>query len=403
MVSTSSIAKIVSQHELFRGFSDELVGLVIGQSKIKHLQPGEVLIHPGKPNNTLFLLIDGELRVVLEKDGTQVSIPIHPGECLGDMSLVMGSPTSAMAVCYTASRVLVISEEVFWSHLAVSRQGVKNLMGIMAQRLHRNNQALIKEIEEQIKYKQLEKDLETAGKIQANIVPDGANLFPNRPEIEVYALMKQAREVGGDFYDALALDRDHIYFAIGDATGKGMPAALFMMRTFTSLRFLVSNYPQFVDVAPTLNNILAKKNDDMMFVSLWAGILNVKTGVLQYVNGGHNPPFVALGGDDFQMLSLPDGPIVGVVDEARFEVATLKMKPGDIIFLYTDGLPEANNPNHIAFETDRIQKSLNSIDQPTMQSLVHGMEASVETFVNNAPTHDDMTMLAFRYLGNGSG
>lgn len=400
MVPTSSIAKIVAQHELFHGFSLELVELVIDQSEIRQLQAGEILIHPGKPNNTLFLLINGELRVILEKDGTQVSIPIQPGECLGDMSLVMGSPTSAMAVCHTESQILAIPEDVFWKHLAVSRQGVKNLMGIMAQRLHRNNQALIKETEEQLKYKQLQKDLETAGKIQANIVPDGTNLFPSRPEIDVFALTKQAREVGGDFFDALALDQDRIYLAIGDATGKGMPAALFMMSTFTSLRFLVSNQPEFADVIPALNNMLAKKNDDMMFVSLWAGILNVRTGILQYVNGGHHPPFAALEGGNFQTLYTPEGPIVGVVEKAQFEVALLIMEPGDTIFLYTDGLPEANDPNHIAFETDRIEKSLNKLDQTSMQSLVHGMEAQVERYVNGAPTHDDLTMLAFRYLGN---
>jgi phosphoserine phosphatase RsbU/P len=400
MVTTSSIAEIVARHELFRGFSNEHIAFIIAQSKIRELHPGEILIHYGKENHYLFLLIDGELRVILGKDGTQVSIPIHPGECLGEMSLVIGSPTSAMAVSHTVSRVLVITEDMFWSHLAVSRQGVKNLLGIMAERLHRNNQALIKEIEEQLKYKQLEKDLETAGKIQAKIVPDGTNLFPNRPQVEVYAYMKQAREVGGDFYDALALDQDHIYFAIGDATGKGMPAALFMMQTFTSLRFLVSNYPQFADVVPALNSMLAKKNDDMMFVSLWAGILNVKTGVLQYVNGGHNPPFTALGGDNFQLLNTPHGPLVGVMDEAKFEVNLLKMEPGDTIFLYTDGLSEAFDPDQTAFETARIEKSLNSFDRTSMYSLVHDMEVSVENFVNGAPAHDDMTMLAFRYWGN---
>lgn len=399
--TTTSIAKTVARHELFRGFSEKLVALVIGQSEIRKLQPGEVLIQPGILNDTLFLLIDGELRVILEKNGTQVSIPIQPGECLGEMSLVIGSPTSATAVCHTVSRVLAISAEVFWRHLAVSQQGVKNLMGMMAQRLHWNNQALIKEIEEQLKYRQLEKDLETAGKIQANIVPDGAKLFPDRPEIEVFALTKQAREVGGDFYDALALDQDRIYFAIGDATGKGMPAALFMMRTFTSLRFLVSNYPHFADVLPALNDMLAKQNDDMMFVSLWAGILNVKTGELQYVNGGHHPPFAALGGRAFQVLDVPNGPIVGVIDEAQFEVASLKMKPGDAIFLYTDGLPEAYDPNQNAFESGRIKKSLNSLGQVSMQSLVHRMKTNVEAFVDGAPTHDDLTMLAFRYLGGG--
>lgn len=399
MVSTSTISKIVSQNELFHGFSEELVERVIDKSKLKQLKAGETLIHHGQQNDTIFLLIEGELRVVLEKDGTQVSIPIQPGECIGEMSLVIGTPTSAKAVCHTESKVLIISEEVFWNQLAISRQGVKNLMGIMAQRLLRNNDALMKEIEEQLKYKQLEKDLETAGNIQANIVPDGSNLLPNRPEIAAYAISKQAREVGGDFFDALALDQDHIYLAIGDATGKGMPAALFMMRTFTSLRFLVSNYPKFENVIPALNNILAKQNEDMMFVSLWAGILNVRTGILQYVSGGHNPPFAALGGKSFEILNVLSGPIVGVLEEAEFKVKYLMLEPGDTIFLYTDGLPEANSPKRIAFETERIEKALNQFENHSVKDIVHGVENQVEKFVDGAPTFDDMTMLAFRYFG----
>lgn len=399
MIPVTTIAKLVAQHELFRGFPEEVVDLVIDQSTIRQLQAGEILLHPGATNKSLYLVLDGELRVILKKANTQVAIPIRPGECLGEMSLVEERPTSATAVCHHESRVLVITEDIFWTHLAISRQGVKNLMRIMAERLHRNNKALISEIEEQLKYKQLEKDLVTAGNIQANIVPNGAKLFPQRPEIEVYAQTKQARAVGGDFFDALALDQDRIYLAIGDATGKGMPAALFMMRTFTSLRFLVSNCPDFADVVPALNKSLYRKNDDMMFVSLWAGILNLKTRVLEYVNGGHHSPFVSLGGEPFRALDLPDGPIVGVVEEASFEVATLKMEPGDTLFLYTDGLPEAYNRNRTAFEIDRIEESLNSIQSPSMKSLVRGLEEEVADFVDGAPTHDDLTMLAFRYLG----
>lgn len=395
-----SINKMVVEHDLFRGFPEEIIKLVIDQSTIKHLDAGEILIHTGTTNNSLFLVLDGELRVVLKKANTEISIPIHPGECLGEMSLIEERPTSAMAVCHIKSQVLVISEDVFWTHLAISRQGVKNLMGMMSQRLHRNNQALIKKIEEQLRYNQLERDFKTAGDIQANIVPNGARLFPQRPEIEVYARTQQARAVGGDFYDALALDQDRIYLAIGDATGKGMPAALFMMRTFTSLRFLVSNCPDFAEVLPALNKTLLKKNDDMMFVSLWAGILDLKTGVLQYINGGHHPPFAALKGEDFQILAVPDGPIVGVVEEAHFEVATLHMEPGDTLFLYTDGLPEAYDRNRETFETDRIEKSLNSLHEPTVQSLVRDLEEQVAAFVNGAPTHDDLTMMAFRYLGS---
>ncbi|WP_020536585.1 SpoIIE family protein phosphatase [Lewinella cohaerens] len=402
MVPSSTIAKLVVQHELFRGFPKEVINLVINQSKIRQLHAGEVLIHSGTTNHSLFLVLDGELKVIIQKANTQVAIPIKPGECLGEMSLVEERPTSATAVCHLDSQVLVISEDVFWTHLAISRQGVKNLMGIMAERLHRNNQALIKEMEEQLKYKQLEKDFQTAGNIQANIVPNGAHLFPQRPEIEVYARTQQARAVGGDFYDAIALDQDRIYLAIGDATGKGMPAALFMMRAFTSLRFLVSNCSDLSEVLPALNKTLLKKNDDMMFVSLWVGVLDLKTSVLTYVNGGHHPPFAALRGGTFQPLEVPNGPIVGVVEEAQFEVATMQITPGDTFFLYTDGLPEAYNMNNVAFEADRIKASLNSLKDPTMQSLICDLETEVANFVDGAPTHDDLTMLAFRYVGEDS-
>jgi sigma-B regulation protein RsbU (phosphoserine phosphatase) len=399
MISPSTIIELVAQHELFRGFSEELIESVVDQSEVRELQAGEVLIHPDTTNRSLFLVLEGELQVILQKDRAKVTIPIPPGECLGEISLIEGIPTTATAISHTASRVLVISSAVFWAYLASRRQGVKNLMNMMAQRLQRNNQALIKEMAEQLKYTQLQKDLETAGEIQANIVPDGSKLFPLRPELEVFAHTQQARKVGGDFYDALALDQDRIYLAIGDATGKGMPAALFMMRAFTSLRFLVSNYPDFSEVLPSLNKTLLRKNDNMMFVSLWAGILNIRTGELQYVNGGHHAPFAALGGGPFQALALPDGPIVGVVEEAPYEVATLQMQPGDTLFLYTDGLPEAYNPEQVPFETERIEQCLNRLSQSSMQALVHGMEAEVAAFVNGAPTHDDLTMLAFRYVG----
>ncbi|RME94558.1 MAG: hypothetical protein D6772_14410 [Bacteroidetes bacterium] len=399
MDRSTAIHTHFTRHELFRGFSASAIERIVAAGKMRRLQSGEVLIPYGVKNEHLYLIIDGELQVILEKEGTVVSIPIQAGECLGEISLIEGTPTTAKAICQSDSRVLVIPETVFWEQIALSQQGVKNLMHIMAQRLHRNNQALIKEIAAQLKYKQLERDLATAGNIQSNIVPDGSKLFPHRSEIDIYACTQQARAVGGDFYDAIALNQDHIYIAIGDATGKGMPAALFMMRTFTSLRFLVSNYPNFADVLPALNNNLARKNDDMMFASIWAGILNVRTGLLQYASGGHHPPFAALKGDSFRIMQPPSGPIVGVVEDAAFELATLQMEAGDTIFLYTDGLPEALNKEQVPFGEARIQKALNVRLHGSMRTLVDELKSTVTEFVDGAPTHDDLTMLALRYKG----
>ncbi|MBK7406932.1 MAG: serine/threonine-protein phosphatase [Saprospirales bacterium] len=242
--------------------------------------------------------------------------------------------------------------------------------------------------------------METAGKIQSHIVPDGKNLFPNCPEVDAYALMNQAREVGGDFYDALVLDDDHVYMAIGDVSGKGMPAALFMMQIFTSLRLLISNNTPFEEVLPSVNNMLVRNNGDMMFVSIFAGVLNIRTGLFRYVNAGHNPPFAALGGDDFKLLNLPGGTLIGILDQAKFPVTELQLEPGDSLLLYTDGIPEATNSEHIMFDVARTQYVLNKEYHESMNALVQSLKVAVEAFVNKAPQHDDYTLFALRYHGN---
>lgn len=281
----------------------------------------------------------------------------------------------------------------------MNQKGVRNLMGIMAARLRRSNHSLMKELEEQLKYQHLQKELETAGKIQASIVPDGDKLLLNRSAVEAYACIHQARIVGGDFYDALMLDDDHLYFSIGDVSGKGMPAALLMTRTFTSLRLLASNNPSFEEVMPSVNKILANNNDDMMFVTIFAGVLHLGTGVLRYVNASHNPPFLALGGGDYQLMDLPTSTLVGIQRQAPFSISELQLHPGDSLLLYTDGITEAMNAQNRMFETDRLEKVLNQRKYPSMKALVQSLEQAVEAFVGDAQQHDDFTILGVRYAG----
>lgn len=397
-MATSSPHKDLSQFEIFRDFSQEEVHHIQNLSQVRRLKPGETLISPGESNDTFFILIDGGLQIVLEKDGTQFSIPIQAGECLGEMSLLMERPTSALVVALHDSRVLSIPENIFWDHIMTTRQGARNLMSLMAARLQRTNHALIREAEEQLKYRHLEKELEAAGKIQANIVPDGSQLFPNRPEVDAFALIKQAREVGGDFYDALVIDDDHIYIAIGDVSGKGMPASLFMVRAFTFLRFLVSNNPGFDDVISSLNKLVLRKNESMMFISIFAGVLNLRTGVLRYVNAGHNPPFASLGGAPFELLGHAHAPPVGITDEIPFPVKELSMQPGDTLILYTDGIPEALNKDDVMYEVDQMQRIFNSQMYTSAEALIGALEEDAETFVGDRAQYDDFTAFAVRYL-----
>lgn len=398
-MAAPSLNKAMAKCQLFNDFTAEELQLILQCSAVRKLTAGEVLIGYGCPNDKLYLLVEGKLSIVLEKDGTQIAIPIEVGECLGEMSLVLGLPTSAYAVADEASRVLCISETSFWSHIGMTQKGVRNLMSIMAARLRRSNHSLMKELEDQLKYQHLQKEIENAGKIQSGIVPDGDKLLLNRPAVDAYALIKQARIVGGDFYDTLMLDDEHLYFAIGDVSGKGMPAALLMMRTFTSLRLLAGNHPDFQGVIPSVNNMLAINNDNMMFVTIFAGVLHLRTGVLRFVNGGHNPPYISLGGDDYQLMDTPGGPLVGIEPDAQFPLETLQLQAGDSLLLYTDGITEAMNPQKKMFGTSRVGKVLNQQPQPTTKALVRFLEQQVETFVDGAQQHDDFTVLGLRYLG----
>ena len=231
----------------------------------------------------------------------------------------------------------------------------------------------------------LEKDLETAGRIQNNIVPNGQNLFPDRKEVDAYALMNQAREVGGDFYDALVLDNDHIYIAIGEVSGKGMPASLFMMRTFTSLRLLISTNPGIENVIPSVNNWLARNNKDMMFASVFAGVLNIRTGLFRYVNCGHNPPFISQEGGNYKPLGLPKGTLIGILEQTPFPITEIQLSPGDSMLLYTDGIPEAMREDQVMFDMARTQKALNRGDSGSMEALVRSLEAPQRRYVPHHP------------------
>jgi sigma-B regulation protein RsbU (phosphoserine phosphatase) len=384
--------------EMFKGFPSEQVEQIVSMSEFKKLAPGETLIHPGQPNDTLFLVLEGMLQIVLEKDGATFSIPIQPGESLGEMSILMERSTSAQVDAVEDSQVLCIPENTFWDHIMTTRQGARNLMSLMAARLQRTNQSLIRNAEEQLKYQHLQKELEIAGTIQANLVPDGQKLLPNRQEVDAYALINQARDVGGDFYDALVLDDEHVYLAIGDVSGKGMPASLFMVRAFTFLRMVISNNPSFEGVIPSLNQWLARKNKDMMFITLFAGVLNLKTGKLRYVNAGHNPPFASIGGKPYQLMEDPTSPLVGVLDEADFPIQELQLQAGDSLVLYTDGIPEATNAQRVMLDTGPVLKVLNQETYTNMEALVRALEAAGEDFVGSAPQHDDFTAFAVRLM-----
>ena len=386
------------EHTLFEGFSSDQIQRILDSSSYRNLDAGELLIEKDTTNSTLYVLYDGEINVILEEDGTNLVLPVWPGECIGEMSLMLDRRTSAYAIAQKPSRVLLIPEEVFWREFIGVKQGVKNLMSIMTRRLRRNNHTLMQRIKEQLLFQNLQKELESAGKIQASMIPDIGLLLDRYPQVDVCGILKQTSKVGGDFYDVLALDEDHIYFAIGDASGKGMMAALFMVRALTALRMTVLNQP-FEDLFQTVNTILMRNNPETMFVTLFAGVLNVKTGHFKYLNAGHNPTIGALGGNKFEFMPMPQGTVLGVTLENTFTMEEKELQSGDILFMYTDGVTEATRQDGEVFEESRLLQKLNLADVASMQLLVQLIDNAVTKFTAGAAQYDDLTILAIKYGG----
>lgn len=242
----------------------------------------------------------------------------------------------------------------------------------------------------------LQKELSVATAIQMNMLPKCYYSFPQHPQIQTYGLMCPAKEIGGDFYDAFALNDNYIVFAIGDVSGKGIPAALFMMETMTLLRSIITKPKKFATALMKINKLLCKNNDTNMFVTLFVGLLNVVTGELCYSNGGHNPPLLAHKNEPFEILNVPRNILLGVHDGAQYEVAQIQLQEGDTLILYTDGVTEAENDQQEFFSLERAINVLNSTYYNS-KTLVNTLYNEVIMFSENQVQSDDITVFALQY------
>ena len=244
----------------------------------------------------------------------------------------------------------------------------------------------------------IDKELEFAKNIQASALPSVFPAFPKRKDFDIYASMNPAKEVGGDFYDFYMTNNDTLNFLVADVSGKGIPAAMFMMRAKTELKTLTESDNALSDVFTHGNEALCEGNDAGMFVTAWQGNINLKTGLVQFANAGHNPPLVCRNGK-FEYLRSRAGFVLAGMDGVRYKTQELQLMPGDSIYLYTDGVTEATNANNELFGEDRLLEAVNAREFADMQELCHYVKAQVDEFVAEAPQFDDITMVALKYNG----
>ena len=242
-------------------------------------------------------------------------------------------------------------------------------------------------------------ELDVATKIQASMLPCIFPPFPNRTEFDIFASMQPAKEVGGDFYDFFMVDDTHLCVVIADVSGKGVPAALFMVIAKT----LIKNYAQMglspCEVFNRANNQLCEGNDTGMFVTAFMGMMDIESGEFMYVNAGHNLPYMKKKGGDFAVMKAPAGLVLAGFEGFSYRENAVQLENGDIIFLYTDGATEAMNVQSEFFSEDRLKKALSSLKDAGLVALLHSVRDEIDGFAGEAPQFDDITMLAVKFIG----
>ena len=245
--------------------------------------------------------------------------------------------------------------------------------------------------------KRIEQELEFARTIQDSALPKNF-VFPRR-DFEIYAIMDPAREVGGDFYDFFFVDRNKIALVIADVSGKGIPAAMFMMRAKTAIRGLAEAGREPAEVLLRANSMLCEGNDAEMFVTVWLGIVDLETGRVQCANAGHEYPAVKRTGGGYELIRDKHGLALAAMDGMKYKEYELQLNPGDRLFVYTDGVPEAISSGMEQYGTARMLRALNDAGDCPLREALAAVQKDLAAFVGGEDQFDDITMLNFTYIG----
>ncbi len=254
-----------------------------------------------------------------------------------------------------------------------------------------------------LKNERITAELSLATRIQANSLPKVFPPFPDRKEFDLYASMTPAKEVGGDLYDFFLIDDDHLCLVIGDVSGKGIPAALFMMVASSLIYHAAMKETSPAKVLTLVNQQICSRNPEEMFVTVWLAVLEISTGKLTATSAGHEYPALKKPGESFELFKDRHGVAVGAMDGVRYREYTIDLEPGAKIFVYTDGVAEANNIKEELFGTDRMIEALRKGENGTPQDVLQAVKQGVNEFAGNAPQFDDLTMLCLQYNGPEKG
>ncbi len=361
---------------------------------------GDCIFKKGDTADRMFYVAKGTIKL------PEFNKIIKPGDVIGEMGIF--SPTkerTASAICEEDVEAFTMGKDEVIKFFGQDPSLAIELIQLSIKRFIENLKR------ETAARERIESELRIAQEIQASMLP---MVFPDRKEFELFAMMDPAKEVGGDFYDFFFVDEKRLCFVIGDVSGKGVPAALFMAISKTLIKNEAKRGLSTDEILTNVNNIMYPDNPTCQFVTVFCVILNIETGDLQFCNAGHNPPLVydrskcincldpMVGCDHkgcFNFLKVPGGFVMGVMQNTLSQNNRMKLNPGETIFLYTDGVTEAMDPDQQQFTEARLKKYLRDLQGNNLKDIITQIREEVRTFAHGAPQSDDITMLAVRYKG----
>jgi phosphoserine phosphatase RsbU/P len=395
----------VRQCPLFASLAETQIDMVAAHAEIRAWRDGEVILRPGEPNRHVAVVLEGALGIHLDATGNDEPLVIPVGECVGEMSVVDARPVSALVVARGDCRLLAIDAEAFLEHVLPLPSVARRLMATLAARMRSANARVVARIRETAELERVRRELAFASELQTAMLPHRSPLFPDHPVIDCAGRQVSAREVGGDLFDAFFVDPDRLFLVIGDVCDKGIPAALYMVRTLTLLRAEVqaiaaagvaTRRDLLALAVARVNETLFEGHDGAMFVSLWCGLLELSTGILSHLNAGHLPPVLLRGDLAATWLTADRNPIVGVVPDRRFRASETQLAPGEALLLYTDGVTEAESSEGEQFGEERLLAVAEAHRGLASEALLAAVLDGATAFAGDPGQRDDVTVLCLR-------
>ena len=345
---------------------------------------GEDIVRAGDPaEDGMYIILDGRVKV-LDLNGRLIN-EMEAGEVIGEMALIKDSTRAATVRADGPVDCAHISKGLF-EQIAEKN---KSVYGALLDLLYTKTTRIVRERERN------RSELEIAARIQTGYLPKDFSPFQDMPHIRTTARMRPARGVGGDFYDMFKIDDHRLGFVVADVSGKGIPAALFMVLSKAYIKNYMRLDMPLDQMAVQVNNQLCENNEEELFVTCFICVLDTESGELTYVNAGHNPPAVSRKGGAFQFLECPADVPFGIMEGMTYRLQKDRLEQGDRIYLYTDGVTEAFNEDEQMFSDKRLLEALNRKtgleDDP--EAFVSYLYQEVEDFTGNALQSDDITML----------